>query len=265
MKFWKLLAFLIMILSMIFTTSCSEYNSVNSQLEHSDSESRLNQYITDGDQQIKDKNYGLAIKDFQSALDIDPNCAEAYYGLGRVYRSQKEWEEAVSNLKRAVEFKSDYVEAYRELSSIYWHRDIDLALLYISQAIKIKPDDTNLYGMREMMYTDKNDWDNVIADCTKIIAIDPDKSHAYYNRGYAYANKGMFDLAIKNYNRAIELKPDDSTYILFRGIAYWKKDDEYNARRDFERVIELEDNDPESLNKIDAKSARKYLAELNDD
>src|SRR6185436_6972414 len=53
----------------------------------------------------------LAIENFQQALRLDGEYAEAYAGLGRAYFKIRQWQKAIDNLNRAAELNTKQKEA----------------------------------------------------------------------------------------------------------------------------------------------------------
>jgi uncharacterized caspase-like protein/tetratricopeptide (TPR) repeat protein len=60
-----------------------------------------------------------ALDAFVRASTLAPDDAEAYYGIGYVYRLQQQFQQAIPQLKKAVELRPEYYEAQRELAYCY--------------------------------------------------------------------------------------------------------------------------------------------------
>jgi uncharacterized caspase-like protein/tetratricopeptide (TPR) repeat protein len=65
------------------------------------------------------KDYDRALAAFVRASTITPDDAEAYFGVGYAYRLKQQCEQAVPQLKKAIELRPDYYEAQRELAYCY--------------------------------------------------------------------------------------------------------------------------------------------------
>jgi tetratricopeptide (TPR) repeat protein/uncharacterized caspase-like protein len=65
------------------------------------------------------KDYDRALAAFVRASTISPEDAEAYFGVGYAYRLKQQYEQAVPQLKKAIELRPDYYEAQRELAYCY--------------------------------------------------------------------------------------------------------------------------------------------------
>jgi len=65
------------------------------------------------------KGYDRAMDAFVRASTIAPEDAEAYFGVGYVYRLKRQCEQAAPQFKKAIELRPDYYEAQRELAYCY--------------------------------------------------------------------------------------------------------------------------------------------------
>ena len=65
------------------------------------------------------KDYDRATIAFVRASTIAPEDAEAYFGVGYVYRLKRQCEQAAPQFKKAIELRPDYYEAQRELAYCY--------------------------------------------------------------------------------------------------------------------------------------------------
>ncbi len=63
--------------------------------------------------------YDRALAAFVQASTIAPEDAEAYFGVGYVYRLKLQYQQAVPQLKKAIDLRRDYYEAQRELAYCY--------------------------------------------------------------------------------------------------------------------------------------------------
>ena len=68
---------------------------------------------------LQERDRPKALSAFVRASTIAPEDPEAYYGVGYSYRLLKQYPQAIPQLKRAIELRSDYYEAHRELAYCY--------------------------------------------------------------------------------------------------------------------------------------------------
>jgi uncharacterized caspase-like protein len=68
---------------------------------------------------LDSKQQDKALAAFVRASTLAPDDAEAYYGIGYVYRLQQQFAQAIPQLKKAIALRPDYYEAQRELAYCY--------------------------------------------------------------------------------------------------------------------------------------------------
>jgi tetratricopeptide (TPR) repeat protein len=112
---------------------------------------------------------------------------------------------------------------YNRGEAHYFDAQYDQAFSELTKAIEKDPALARAYVTRGMAYNDKNEFDLAIADFTKIIELKPTDAHAYCYRGMAYGNKGQYDLALADYNKAIEIDPTIADAYVGRARAYYHK------------------------------------------
>lgn len=151
-------------------------------------------------------NPDRAIADYDAAIKLNPQLAEAYRERGFAYDEKRDYDRAIADETKAIELNPALVDAYR------W---------------------------RASAYGNKGDHDREIADETKLIELQPGDENAYYFRAAAYENKGDHDRAIGDYNKAIELKPGSGFAYYGRGVANAAKGDPARALTDFRAAARL--------------------------
>ena len=180
------------------------------------------------------------MENYNEAIELKPDFAEAYNNRGGAYRNKGESDLAIKDYNEAVRLRPDYAEAYNNRGGAYRSKgEFDLAMENYNKAIELKPDYAEACYNRGNVYSEKGEFDLAIKDYNKAIELKPDFAEAYNNRGNAYSEKGEFDIAIKDYNEAIELKPDFAEAYNNRGNAYYRKGNIGVALKDFEKCAIL--------------------------
>ena len=83
----------------------------------------------------------------------------------------------------------------------------DRALADYNQAIKLKPDYGEVYGIRAIIYFKRSQYARAIQDMDLAIRFKPDDADDYTIRGAAYYKLGLADLAEADKAKAHELDP----------------------------------------------------------
>lgn len=184
-----------------------------------------------------EENLHLALAEINSKIKDD----ESYIRRGNFYRYIGEEEKALVCFNKAIEINPNCAEAYYGLGNVYYYdkQDTEMALTNYNKAIEIMPSQPSYYNSRGNVYRDKNEFDKSISDFTKAIETSKNPALAYNNRGISYKCKGESQKAIEDYNKAISLNPNYAAAYYNRGNVYKKNKDYENAIMDFSKAIEL--------------------------
>lgn len=254
------------------------------------SRSRLYDYQGDNDQAIadyrtaigfKESNYGGTFDDYSRAIELDPEFALAYYRRGMEYRSQGDKDEqAIADFSKAIAFKPDSIEFYRERARLYEKQSIyDLAIADYSKMIELASDDLPAYKERARLYEEQNNYDLAIADYKRMTEFAPNDLvayrqqirlykrqgkdeqaitvygniikrfpyylPAYYERGLLHEKQGNNDQALADYGKIVEYAPENSAIAYYaRGRIYEKQGSYETAATEYNKVIEIVPNEP---------------------
>jgi tetratricopeptide (TPR) repeat protein len=90
------------------------------------------------------ENYGSAISDYNEAIMLNPNLAEAYNNRGNAYYSKGDHDKAISDYSEAIRLNPNDVEVYISRGYVYEKKgDIDKAIADYESALRINPNHSN--------------------------------------------------------------------------------------------------------------------------
>ena len=121
---------------------------------------------------LDNEDYELAIADFDKALRLDPESAEAWTHLGLAHAGNGDYDRAIASFDRAVELGRDSVLARYQRGRILQMR---------------------------------MEYGNAIVDFSEVIRLNPKYSPAYQNRGICHLRSGREDLARADFDKAREV------------------------------------------------------------
>ncbi|MFM6788747.1 MAG: tetratricopeptide repeat protein, partial [Microcystis panniformis] len=99
------------------------------------------------------QKYKLALDDFNKAIELNPNYAEAYGNRGLLYYNQQKYELALSDYDKAIEINHNYAEAYVNRGVLYRLQEkYELALADYDKAIELNRNDAVAYYNRGVLY-----------------------------------------------------------------------------------------------------------------
>ena len=93
--------------------------------------------------------------------------------------------------------------------------------------------------MRGIVYSQLRQNQRAIEDFNEAIRLKPDYAEAYGMRGSVYKMFPQDQRAIEDYNEAIRLKPDYAAAYVLRGYFYFINGDKYLGCRDAQKACKL--------------------------
>ncbi len=153
-----------------------------------------------------------AIEQFQAALRLKPDYAEAHNDLGCVLDAEHRNDEAVAELETALRLKPAYPEAHNNLGNALAERPGRLidAIAEYQAALRLDPDDVeahnNLANALEKLPGRRNE---AIAEYEEALRLNPAFARARNNLGNALARiPGKLNEAIAELEETVRVAPD---------------------------------------------------------
>lgn len=198
-----------------------------------------------------------AVKDFSTAIALDPKNGEAYYERALLINTSDNKENACIDISTAASlgvekakilFDDNFcwniaMQHYKEGASNVMFRKYEEAIKELDVAIKLSPDSGRYYSKRGQAYAGLGKTAKAMEDFTKATEIQPNNSEGYYQIAMTYFNKDDFENAIKYFNLAIEKNPTLYDGYLNRATACERQQRFTSAIYDYGRCISLRPND----------------------
>jgi tetratricopeptide (TPR) repeat protein len=131
-------------------------------------------YVESGKAKLDRKDYQGAIADYNRAISLDPNYANAYINRGLAKNLMGASHSAIEDYKHALKIDPDNADAYNNLGNVLIGTNDSEAIGYLNRAIKIKPNNANAYANRGMARFNLQDYPGAIADYDRSLALAPD-------------------------------------------------------------------------------------------
>lgn len=192
-------------------------------------------------------DYEHAIQDYDHAIQIKPDYAEAFNGRGLAYYGKKEYERAIQDFTQAIQLKPDYAEALNSRGQAYAalraYSDIAKAVTDFDQAIRLAPNLSEAFFNRGKAFAEEGQFKRAIPDYTKAIELRPDYPEAFVQRSDAYMYRHDSNRALEDLNQAIKLEPEDADALWARSSVYETAGENDRAIKDVTEVIRLKPNE----------------------
>jgi non-specific serine/threonine protein kinase len=190
-----------------------------------------------------------AIELFQRAIDLDPNFALAYAGMGDAYAQRvqafgfgPEWlDKSIEMSQQAINLNADLAEGYKALGLGYqykgWARRSLQAYL---RAMDLDPNNRAAISNISINYLGSGDLDKAMKWARKGLEIDPTSEWPYFNMGLIYFVLGWHQKAEGFLTRSLEIKPDFNGSLLALTELYLVQDKLGPASEIAQRLLSLD-------------------------
>ncbi len=165
-------------------------------------------------------NLGVALKDqgqlaeavaqYQEAFRLKPDYAEAHLNLGNALREQGQLAEAVAQYQEALRLNPDYAMAHNNLGNVLRDQgQLAEAVSEYQEALRLKPDFAEAHNNLGNALWDQGQLTEAVAQYQEALRLKPDYAEAHLNLGYALRDQGQLAEAVAQYQEAFRLKPDN--------------------------------------------------------
>lgn len=140
-----------------------------------------------------------------STAKVSPNSFKVHNNLGNIYRDAGKLDEAIVELKHALELYDNYVDAHNNLGITYRKKGMfNEAIAEYQRALYVNPLYPYAHNNLGVLYAKSGLLDSAITEFTKAIANKPDYFDAHNNLGVLYIRKGLYEKAVYECLEAIK-------------------------------------------------------------
>ena len=185
------------------------------------------------------KMHEKAIETFQAVLEIKPDEALAYQGLGQAYFYLKKYDDSIRNLERALALRARLWKPHNFLGIIYnYQGQYKQAIVEFKAALLIDPTNGMIYNNLGLSYSLMGDNDKAVRAFRESLKYlknsKSDSAKVYNNLGLVLAKLGRYDDAMDAFRRS----GDEAQAYNNLGCVLMMQGDLAGAASYFEKAIE---------------------------
>ena len=206
----------------------------------------------------QDEKPRAAIQVLERLKQRQPKDAENFIRLGDIYRSQKDWDEAIFAYNTAINLtnrdsKSDWILYYSRGVALEQSGQWDMAEADFIKALELAPNQPFIMNYLGYAWTEQginlNKAEQLIR---KAVSLRPKDGYITDSLGWVLYQTSRFDEAVPILERAVRLRPNDATINDHLGDAYWQVQRKLEAIYQWKRAITM-NPDSELKEKIQQK------------
>ncbi|MGB7070720.1 MAG: protein kinase [Pyrinomonadaceae bacterium] len=182
---------------------------------------------------ISSEDCDAAIQNFKKAIDLDPQFALAYSGLGACYTNRfikglgeaEDYTYAEAAFSKAFFYDPNVAEARVLMVLIYLARgEKKKARVEIDLLKKQFPNDAALYFVKGVMHRLDGEYEESLRSFEKLKRLDPAaRAIAAYNRARIFLYRGDYETALAELDKGVKAEPNHPMLKIFRsGVFYYQ-------------------------------------------
>jgi len=180
--------------------------------------------------------------------------AEKFYSFAFEHMKQKNYNEAIPLLEKAIKADPSYVDAYLALRQVYLAvGDTNKALAICEEKFGCFPDPESNRKMAKAiasLYAMIGEPEKAELIFKKVIKEFPEDANSYDLYASYLESQGRYDEALNNYKKAYQYNPDDSGVAFRLGNAYFERKRYREAAEFFKKAKEAFVDDIEIIKKL---------------
>lgn len=205
-----------------------------------------NYYYYFGENYFKNDLTDKAKAIYQKGIDVNPNNAINYVGLGKIQYTLGNLTEANGNFFKAKTIsQSKSAAILKEIAEVYITADIKKiadAITLLNQASVIEPKNPEIFTLIGDAYLEQNDGNMAIANYEKALSIDKKFTKAILREGKLWARAKNYNLALDYYNKAIAIDSTFAPAFRERAELRFRAGQAERAAADYQKYLKLNDN-----------------------
>jgi TolB-like protein/DNA-binding winged helix-turn-helix (wHTH) protein/Tfp pilus assembly protein PilF len=156
------------------------------------------------------------------ALEIDHALAEAHASLGHIkFQYDRDWSGAEKEFQLAIELNPNFANAHQWYAlSLMWRGRLDEALNQIKLARELDPLSLVINANLGFILSGAHQYDQAIEQLRKTLEMDPNFAYAHYRLGQIDVLKGMNAEAVPELEKAIALSGGSPRATAELGLSY---------------------------------------------
>lgn len=158
-----------------------------------------------------------AIKYCDKALELNNGFFEAYYVKGTCFGSQRKYDEAIINFKKALDLKEDS-HIYYNLGYTYWlNQDMRSSVYYYEKSLEMDYSNADTHLNLSISYFNLNILDKSLEHVDQALSLEPNMFQGLARRGELFRYVGIYDEAELYFQQCLEI--DENNYMALHGIS----------------------------------------------
>ena len=215
--------------------------------------------ITQGQTELQQGNHREALACFDTALELNPNLADAYLNRAAVNALLEHYKAAITDCDNALKLNPDLALAYiNRATAKSFLGEAEEAIDDYDAVLKLNPDFAIVYNNRAAANISLKRYKAAIADCDSAIKLEPNLVQSYICRAMARSALEQNEAALADFDIALKLAPDSVEIYFARAHFKFTLKDYAGTIEDYDKIVSLNPELGASLNVYGHRADAKF-------
>lgn len=187
--------------------------------------------------------YGPATAEYQRAIKNQPDqAAEAHYRIGLLSNKLGNTEGAVQEFRTALQINPNHAEARKGIAAFHLNRGANFrqqrqlpqAIQELQEAAKVDPGSGAVYLELGIAYEESQRLADAVSAYQAAVTADPKNGNAQLRLRQGYNAQKQYEPAIGAFNAVLEGNPNNADAYAGLGVAYFHQDKRDEAKKAFD-------------------------------
>lgn len=161
---------------------------------------------------VEKKDFDLAKNHFNTCLQTDSTCFEAYLGLGQIFLIENKLDSAMSACEKGAVIRPFNPALTGLMGRCYYYKtNYTAAETFLKRAISIGEDTPENNLTLALTLQKKGNYKEALHYFDRTIQFEPNNPAVWYNRGLLFDEMELHNKAKADFKRAHELAPEDAS------------------------------------------------------
>ena len=189
------------------------------------------------------QRYQEALNNYQQAIEIKPEYAQAWNGQAKALYELDSHQEALSAYDKAIELEPNYLDSWKgrgfALNKLKRYQE---AIYSFDKALKLQPESPEILNAKGQALSNLKRYDEAINSYDKAVEFNPDYDQALYNKAWVLYSLKRYKDALNTYEQVINLKPNNERAWYNSGNALINLKREKDAFRAYDKAVQYKPN-----------------------
>ncbi|ONI88249.1 hypothetical protein ALI144C_07320 [Actinosynnema sp. ALI-1.44] len=208
-----------------------------------------------------------AKRDFDRAIELDPNFSEYLYDRGSLARLRGDADAAIADYEKAMSLSAPYPEAYYSRGDTRASNgDTTGALADFDYVLELEPDHVDALINRAALLLESGDVDRAAADVQRGLGLAPDSAHLLCAQGLIALETGDHPAARTSFQAALAVDPAMHAALVNHAVLDYEEGDFDAAVEKLTGALDHVNDDPDLwFNRgVAHQAAERYAAAIDD-